>query len=46
MFELAVATDPGYATTHAWLACGLGQALGFPPDEYDELLDALTAALD
>jgi TolB-like protein/Tfp pilus assembly protein PilF len=46
MFEHAVARDPEYATAHAWLACGLGQAMGFRPDEYDALLDAAQAAAE
>jgi TolB-like protein/tetratricopeptide (TPR) repeat protein len=39
MFERAVDRDPSYSQAHAWLACGLGQAMGFEPDEYDALLD-------
>ena len=46
MFEHAVARDPGYATAHAWLACGLGQAMGFRPDEYDALLDGAQVAAE
>jgi TolB-like protein len=46
MFERAVARDPGYATAHAWLACGLGQAMGFRPDEYDALLDGAQVAAE
>jgi TolB-like protein len=46
MFEHAVARDPGYATAHAWLACGLGQAMGFRPDEYDALLDGAHVAAE
>ncbi len=44
MFEHAVEADPGYAQAHAWLACGLGQAMHFRPKEYDELLDQAEAA--
>ena len=46
MFEQAVTRDPEYATAHAWLACGLGQAMGFRPDEYDALLDAAQVAAE
>ena len=46
MFEQAVTRDPDYATAHAWLACGLGQAMGFRPDEYDALLDAAQVAAE
>jgi TolB-like protein len=46
MFEQAVTRDPEYATAHAWLACGLGQAMGFRPNEYDALLDAAQAAAE
>ena len=46
MFEQAVSRDPEYATAHAWLACGLGQAMGFRPREYDALLDAAQAAAE
>ena len=46
MFEQAVTRDPEYATAHAWLACGLGQAMGFRPDEYDALLDAAQLAAE
>jgi TolB-like protein len=44
MFEHAVESDPGYAQAHAWLACGLGQAMHFRPSEYDDLLDRAEAA--
>ena len=37
---------PEYATAHAWLACGLGQAMGFRPDEYDALLDQAQLAAE
>ena len=39
MFERAVESDPEYAVAHAWLACGLGQAMAYRPDEFDQLLD-------
>ncbi len=45
MFERAVDRDPAYSQAHAWLACGLGQAMAYRPQEYDALLDqAETAA--
>ncbi|MGB8332293.1 MAG: hypothetical protein WCE62_19370, partial [Polyangiales bacterium] len=45
LFEHAIDADPGYAQAHAWLACGLGLAMHYRPDEYDSLLDqAETAA--
>jgi len=44
MFEHAIEADPGYAQAHAWLACGLGLAMHFRPNEYDELLDQAEAA--
>jgi TolB-like protein len=46
MFEHAVNSDPGYAVAHAWLACGLGQAMAYRPDEYDALLDGAQAAAE
>jgi adenylate cyclase len=39
MFERAVDRDPRYSQAHAWLACGLGQAMAYRPSEYDALLD-------
>ena len=44
MFERAVERDPRYSQAHAWLACGLGQAMAFQPDEYDALLDEAQVA--
>ncbi len=44
MFEQAVDRDPGYPQAHAWLACGLGQAMAYRPQEYDVLLDQAEAA--
>jgi TolB-like protein len=46
MFEHAVDSDPGYAVAHAWLACGLGQAMAYRPDEYDALLDGAQVAAE
>lgn len=39
MFDHAIAKDPGYAHAHAWLACGLGQAIAFGLDEPNTLMD-------
>jgi adenylate cyclase len=44
MFERAVHRDPGYSQAHAWLACGLGQAMAYRPSEYDALLDQAEVA--
>jgi adenylate cyclase len=38
MFERAIARDPNFAPAHAWLACGLGQARAYRPDEDDTLV--------
>jgi adenylate cyclase len=46
MFERAVDRDPGYSQAHAWLACGLGQAMAYRPEEYDALLDQAEAAAE
>jgi adenylate cyclase len=46
MFEHAIESDPGYAVAHAWLACGLGQAMAYQPDEYDALLNGAQAAAE
>jgi TolB-like protein/Tfp pilus assembly protein PilF len=44
MFERAVTRDPSYPQAHAWLACGLGQAMAYRPKEYDALLDQAESA--
>jgi TolB-like protein len=44
LFEHAVEKDPNYALAHTWLACGLGQAMVFNPDEIPQLLDRSEAA--
>jgi len=46
MFEHAVESDPEYAVAHAWLACGLGQAMAYRPDEFDRLLDQAQVAAE
>ena len=38
MFERAIERDPDFAPAHAWLACGLGQARAFRPDEDHALI--------
>ncbi len=44
LFERAVEKDPDYALAHAWLACGLGQAMVFKLDEIPKLVDRSEAA--
>lgn len=44
MFERAIERDPDYALAHAWLACGLGQAMVFKLDEIPKLVDRSQAA--
>jgi len=39
MFEQAIDRDPQYAVAHAWLACGLGQAMVFELEDLPTLLD-------
>ncbi len=46
MFEHAVESDPDYAIAHAWLACGLGQAMLYRPDEQAELVDQAQRAAE
>ena len=46
MFERAVERDPGYAVAHAWLACGLGQAMAFNLDDVPTLVDRAQAAAE
>jgi TolB-like protein/Tfp pilus assembly protein PilF len=38
MFERAIKRDPDYAVAHAWLACGLGQAMSMGIDDHGKLL--------
>lgn len=38
MFERAIERDPNYAVAHAWLACGLGQAIVFDLDDAPTLV--------
>jgi TolB-like protein len=44
LFERAIEKDPNYALAHTWLACGLGQAMVFNPDEKTQLIDRSEAA--
>ncbi len=37
LFERAIEKDPNYALAHTWLACGLGQAMVFSPEEKSQL---------
>ncbi len=46
MFEKAIDRDPSYAAAHAWLACGLGQAMVFELDENARLVDRSQAAAE
>jgi len=44
MFEQAIERDSGLAMAHAWLGCGLGQAMLFRPADGNDLLDRAEAA--
>ena len=46
MFGQAIEKDPAYAVAHAWLACGLGQAMVWGLDENDKLVDRSQAAAE
>ena len=46
MFGRAIEKDPGYAVAHAWLACGLGQAMVWGLDEHAKLVDRAQAAAE
>ena len=46
MFDRAIEKDPGYAVAHAWLACGLGQAMVWGLDEHTKLVDRSQAAAE
>jgi adenylate cyclase len=39
MFTRAIHRDPDYAVAHAWLACGLGQAMVWNLDDHARLVD-------
>jgi len=46
MFDQAIEKDPTYAVAHAWLACGLGQAMVWGLDEHAKLVDRAQAAAE
>jgi adenylate cyclase len=46
MFNNAIERDPDYAVAHAWLACGLGQALVWGLDDQASLVDRSQAAAE
>jgi adenylate cyclase len=46
MFGRAIEKDPTYAVAHAWLACGLGQAMVWGLDENATLVDRSQAAAE
>ncbi len=46
MFSRAIEKDPTYAVAHAWLACGLGQAMVWGLDEHAKLVDRSQAAAE
>jgi adenylate cyclase len=39
LFNRAIERDPDFAVAHAWLACGLGQAMAFGLDDRAALID-------
>jgi len=46
MFDNAIEHDPDYAVAHAWLACGLGQAMVWNLDDHATLVDRAQAAAE
>lgn len=46
LFNRAIERDPEFAVAHAWLACGLGQALVFELDDHARLVDRCQAAAE
>ena len=46
MFERAIERDSEYAVAHAWLACGVGQAIVFRLDDVATLVDRSQAAAE
>ena len=46
MFSRAIDRDPEFAVAHAWLACGIGQAMVFRPDDIPTLVDRSQAAAE
>lgn len=46
LFRRAIERDPGFAVAHAWLACGLGQAMVFGLDDHAKLVDRCQSAAE
>ncbi len=46
LFDQAIDRDPQYALAHAWLACGLGQAMVHHLGDQSELVDRSQAAAE
>jgi adenylate cyclase len=46
LFSRAIDRDPDFAVAHAWLACGLGQAMVFELDDHASLVDRCQAAAE
>jgi len=46
LFSRAIDRDPDFAVAHAWLACGLGQAMVFDLDDHASLVDRCQAAAE
>lgn len=46
LFRQAIDRDPDFAVAHAWLACGLGQAMVFDLDDQASLVDRCQAAAE
>jgi TolB-like protein len=46
LFNRAIERDPDFAVAHAWLACGLGQAMVFELDDHAELVDRCQTAAE
>jgi adenylate cyclase len=46
LFGRAIERDPDYAVAHAWLACGLGQAMVFELDDHAKLVDRCQATAE
>ena len=46
MFSRAIDRDPEFAVAHAWLACGIGQAMVFRPADIPKLVDRSQAAAE
>jgi adenylate cyclase len=46
LFNRAIDRDPDFAVAHAWLACGLGQAMVFELDDHAGLVDRCQAAAE